>query len=140
MFKWTEEYALGIDEIDDQHKRLFEIGNELFHLLNTAAPSRDIYEEISAIVDDLKDYTVFHFRTEEVYFEQFHYENAQAHKKEHDDFIERLNQTNFLTENETQRKQAMHLLKMIIDWIFKHIHGSDFLYKDCFETNMGIKS
>lgn len=138
MFKWTEEYALGIEEIDDQHKRLFEIGNELYDLLSSANQYQSIYEEINAIVEDLRDYTVFHFRTEEIYFEKFHYENSEAHKKEHEDFVERLNHTDFQLNNEEQRRQAMYLLKMIIDWIFKHIHGSDFLYKDCFESNMGI--
>lgn len=138
MFKWNKDYELGIEEIDNQHQHLFEIGNELYELLNSSEEG-DIYDEIMAIVESLKDYTVFHFSVEEAYFEKFGYEGAEAHKIEHQAFVNKLNTIDFRAVDEEQRKHAMAILKMIIDWIFKHIHGSDFLYKDCFETNLGLK-
>lgn len=138
MFNWNEDYALGIKEIDDQHKELFAIGNELYALLNTAG-QEDIYDEIMEIVGRLKDYTIFHFTTEENYFEAFDYEGAEAHRKEHSNFVNKLETIDFHAVDEDQRKHAMNILKMIIDWIFKHIHGSDFLYKDCFVANLDRK-
>lgn len=137
MFNWNEDYALGIKEIDDQHKHLFSIGNELYELLNTAAEG-DIYDEIMAIVDSLTDYTIFHFSVEEKYFETFNYEGAADHIKEHQAFIQKLESIDFHAVDEDQRKHAMGILKIVIDWIFKHIHGSDFLYKDCFNSHMGL--
>lgn len=135
MFNWSEEYALGIQEIDDQHKHLFEIGNELYTLLNTSAEG-DIYDEIMEIVDSLKEYTVFHFGVEEKYFEDFGYDGTAAHIHEHNTFIQKLDSIDFHAVDEDQRKHAMSILKMVIDWIFKHIHGSDFLYRDCFNAHM----
>lgn len=135
MFNWNEDYALGIKQIDDQHKELFAIGNELYALLNTVGED-DIYDEIMEIVGRLKDYTIFHFTTEENYFEAFAYEGAEAHRKEHNIFVDKLESIDFHAVDEDQRKHAMNILKMIIDWIFKHIHGSDFLYKDCFVANL----
>ena len=138
MFKWNADYALGIEEIDEQHRRLFEIGNELYELLNNTEDG-DIYDEIMAIVESLRDYTIFHFSVEEAYFKKFGYDGAEAHIIEHNAFIAKLDTIDFHAVDEDQRKHAMSILKMIIDWIFKHIHGSDFLYKDCFEMNLGIK-
>lgn len=137
MFNWNEDYALGIKEIDEQHQHLFAIGNELYELLNTSKDD-DIYDDIMEIVEKLKAYTLFHFNTEERYFEQFGYDNKEAHLHEHSIFVDKLETIDFHAVDQEQRKHAMSILKMIIDWIFKHIHGSDFLYKDCFVKHMGL--
>ena len=33
MIKWTDDYCLGVDLIDEQHQQLFEIANRIFSLL-----------------------------------------------------------------------------------------------------------
>lgn len=33
MIKWKEDYIIGVDKIDEQHKKLFEIANKAYKLL-----------------------------------------------------------------------------------------------------------
>lgn len=62
--KWKDEYAIGIEAIDEQHKKLFAIAQEAEDLLDL--PSKyDKYDEIIKIIDELKDYVNFHFSEEE---------------------------------------------------------------------------
>lgn len=66
MVQWSEEYVIGIEKIDEQHKRLFEIANEAYKLLKDQFLI-DKYDRIVAIIKELKDYTKYHFQYEEEY-------------------------------------------------------------------------
>ena len=68
MFLWKMEFELGISSIDDQHKRLLEIGNRINELLINHEEDDDNYDEIFTVIEELKDYTVYHFNTEEELF------------------------------------------------------------------------
>lgn len=135
MFKWNETYALGIAEIDLQHQQLFQIGNDLYQLLNLKDRQMSL-DEMNLILEQLKDYARYHFKVEEDYFEAFGYENAETHIAEHSFFLEKLNEIEFGVGSESEIRQAMTMLKLVIDWVFKHIHGSDFQYKSCFITHL----
>ena len=60
--EWKPEYNVHIDTIDQQHKKLVAIINELYELLTDET---GVKEYISKIIDDLKEYTIYHFSTEE---------------------------------------------------------------------------
>ncbi len=87
MFLWKKEFELGIDSIDEQHKKLLEIGNRINDLLCSHDDGDDNYDEIYTVIEELKDYTVYHFKTEENLFIKYKYPEYSIHKKEHDDFI-----------------------------------------------------
>ena len=63
MIRWQDKYALGVVEIDEQHRRLFEIAGEIEVLLNDEFIT-DKYDDIVAILGELKDYTIQHFKDE----------------------------------------------------------------------------
>lgn len=69
MFYWKQEFELGIPSIDEQHKRLLDIGNRINELLTNHDDTDDNYDEIHTVIQELKDYTVYHFKTEEDLFE-----------------------------------------------------------------------
>ena len=64
MFEMKEEYKLGVPHIDEQHEKLFEIGERAYQLLIDKF-SVDKYDKIIEIIEELSDYTVMHFRYEE---------------------------------------------------------------------------
>ena len=68
MYKMKDEFKTNIEIIDQQHEKLFEITNEAYMLL-TNNFKLDKYDEIVGILESLKDYTQFHFETEEKYME-----------------------------------------------------------------------
>ena len=65
--EWEEKYSVGVVEIDNQHKRMFEIINELFEAIN----NKIIEEKLDKIIAKVVDYKDFHFTTEEKYFKEF---------------------------------------------------------------------
>ena len=64
MFEWKDEYSVNVKDIDEQHKRLFEIGAKIYEVA-VLDDQYDHYDEIMAIMSDLTEYTVFHFDFEE---------------------------------------------------------------------------
>ena len=64
MIRWQDKYALGVVQIDEQHRKLFEIAGEIEALLNDEFIT-DKYDDIVAILRELKDYTIQHFKDEE---------------------------------------------------------------------------
>ena len=135
MIEWEEQYELGIKSIDDQHKELVNIINRLASLLVEAKQDVDIYDEVVNVVEALNKYTIYHFKYEENLFDKFSYENSDKHKEEHSKLVNEIIELDLSSFDENQVKHTNDLLKFLITWLFKHISGSDFLYKNLFIAN-----
>ncbi len=103
-FVWKADiYSVGIKIIDEQHEKLFKIGSDI----NETAydyDGDDQNDRICSLIEELVDYTNYHFTTEEDLFEKYNYPNAESHKEEHKEFIETLKDVDytsmkFLQEN-----------------------------------------
>ncbi|WIV10652.1 bacteriohemerythrin [Proteiniborus sp. MB09-C3] len=129
IFKWKDNFSIGIEEIDKQHKRLFEIGGEIYNLA-ILKDGQDHYDEIIRLLNSLKDYTVYHFGFEENLMKKYNYEDIEKHKGQHDKFIEKLNEIETQDIDSRQKKVVLDILDFVINWISSHILGSDFKYKD----------
>lgn len=138
MFTWKKEFELGIASIDNQHKRLIEIGNTINRLLVMNTDAIDNYDEIIEVIDDLKEYTVYHFQTEEKLFRKYNYPKYNQHKEEHDRFVSYINSMNLHTADMNQSVFLEELLNNIVNWVFLHIITEDYMYKD-FLIALGAK-
>ena len=85
----------------------------------------DKYDQIVAIFNELKDYTVYHFTFEENYMKSIGYRKFLSHKVQHDDFIERINETDLRQIDENQEQYLIETLEFVVAWIEKHILGVD---------------
>ena len=101
MIQWKESYRLGIEEIDEQHKKLFEIANRAYELLKNDFVT-DKYDRIVDIIEELKDYAVYHFSFEEKYMASIKYRKLFSHKVIHDDFIAKINEVDLDNVDESQ--------------------------------------
>lgn len=135
MIQWEKQYELGIATIDDQHKQLVGITSRLSELLTNAVQGEDIYDEMVSIIEELTDYTVYHFKYEEDLFEKLNYEFKDAHIDEHNRLIQEISALDLRAVDEDQVTYGKKILKFLITWVFKHISGSDSLYKDLFIQN-----
>ncbi len=124
MISWREEFALGVPEIDEQHKNLFAIANRAYEVLKNQLLV-DKYDQILAIFNELKDYTVYHFTFEEDYMKSIGYRRFLSHKVEHDDFIQRINETDLRKIDENQEQYLIDTLEFVVAWIEHHILGVD---------------
>lgn len=73
MITWKEEYSMGVEHIDNQHKHLVEIANKAYEVLKNDLYI-DKFDKIVEILKELEDYTVYHFASEEEYMKQIGYE------------------------------------------------------------------
>lgn len=135
MIEWNSQYELGIDSIDSQHKELVRITGRLSTLLTNAINGQDIYDEMVLIINEIKNYTVEHFAYEEKLFDAFGYKDAEKHKKEHRKLIEDIEKLDLDVLDQDQIAEGKKILNFLINWVFKHISGSDYLYKDTFKDN-----
>ncbi len=131
MFKWRDIYSTNIAEIDKQHKKLLEIGSQLSGLIRSK-DDVDHYDEIVELLDELKNYTIYHFKTEEELMEKYGYEGLDEHKKTHQAFIDKINEVGSADIDNNQKGISMEILVFIADWIEKHILKVDHMYKDFF--------
>ena len=79
LISWTDEMSVNINEIDEQHKKLIELINNLFNAM-LEGKAQDI---INKTIDELINYANYHFSTEENYFEKHNYPGFHSHKIQH---------------------------------------------------------
>jgi len=129
LFEWTDDYSLGIREIDDQHRKLLDIINEL-HGAIRAGLGR---EALSGVLDDMVRYAYSHFSTEEHYMERYEYPGQEAHVKEHQTFLE---ETEAIQDRLSGREQVLSLevLVFLKDWLTRHILVIDRQYVSHFKS------
>ncbi len=135
MIEWDSKYELGINSIDDQHKELIAITGRLSDLLINAVDGEDIYDGMIEIIEELTDYTKNHFAFEERLFEQLGYILKESHMEEHRKLIMEIEKLDFEDIDENQIVYGKKILKFLITWVFNHISGTDFLYKEFFIAN-----
>lgn len=122
---WKDIYNIGVPQIDEQHKKLIEIINELYD----AQKKGQGQLVIGSILDRLVDYTIMHFSDEEGLFLNSAYPNADNHKKEHLSFTEKIMEF----KNDQRSGNIILSLKTIDylkDWTINHILGTDKEYTD----------
>ncbi|NLI91911.1 MAG: hemerythrin family protein [Peptococcaceae bacterium] len=124
MLIWKDDYAIGVELIDEQHKHLFQIGNSIYALLEDKVLV-DKYDKIVTILQDLKQYTKYHFQTEEEYMLQNRYPKFFSHKVEHDDFINKIEEVELKDIDVDQENYIREILVFVFNWILEHILKND---------------
>ncbi|NLO96740.1 MAG: hemerythrin family protein [Peptococcaceae bacterium] len=124
MIEWKDTYAIGVPAIDAQHKRLFEIGNSIYELLENYILD-DKYDKIVDIIKELREYTKYHFKSEEEYMIKIKYRHYLDQKVEHDDFVNKLEEIELKDIDENQEAYIRELLVFVFDWILNHIVQKD---------------
>ncbi|MFA6195613.1 MAG: hemerythrin family protein [Sulfurimonas sp.] len=85
---WDDAYSLGIDIIDTQHKKLFEIVNKLYAL----DEEHSTKEELKIILYEFSDYMRTHFADEEEYMKSIGFLELNEHKHIHETIIKHLSE------------------------------------------------
>lgn len=124
MYEMKPEYFTGIDFIDQEHAKLFEIANQAYELLmDQYIP--DKYDYIISVLQELKEYTKYHFEHEEQYMTSKGYMRLLSHKVDHADFIDKLDKIDLTSIDENQKVTLLDLLDFLNDWLISHILKKD---------------
>ncbi len=120
---WKDEYSVGIEAIDNDHKKLLSLINQL----QTASTNYTGEEFERKALDEVVNYTKYHFVREEKIMEENGYPQFEAHKKEHEAMVaEVLNRVSQYESNEEQTIDS--LLEYLKSWLINHISGTDQQY------------
>lgn len=124
MYEMKDEYLTGIESIDAEHRRLFEIAEETYQLTMDEFIV-DKYDRLSDIFDELKSYTLTHFDHEEAYMKEHNYKGLISQIAAHNEFREKLNDVVIDRNDENTEELIKEVLDFVTDWLVNHIYYSD---------------
>lgn len=118
---FPEELLTGIHEIDDEHKKLFDI----LERLQAIVAADENWSVVYFAMAELEQYARTHFAVEEALMRLHDYPSLDKHVAEHRGFSRRLAQL----EQETVLKEvSLGVIEFIKEWLLGHIGGSDLEY------------
>ncbi len=130
MIKWNDNYSVNISLIDEQHKKLFELINKA----NIVEVFNNNTKDVLAILDQMTEYALKHFETEEHYMKVFNFPGFKPHRNEHIDFTNTaIDYKNRVVGGDYQI--INEILEYIMEWVVNHIQVTDKEYIDCFKKN-----
>ncbi|MCW8859726.1 MAG: bacteriohemerythrin [Deltaproteobacteria bacterium] len=132
MLQWKEEFNTGVALMDQQHRRLVDLINQLFQCMKDGGDRM----LLANVVDELVNYTVTHFRAEEDVMKKHNYPDIEAHKLVHKNFIE---QVAVYAEKlkAGDRLPPAEVYKFLKDWLISHIEHQD---RDGYGRYIGSKA
>lgn len=122
LLTWTEQLATGMPGLDDEHRQLIDLINAVGHLHQRQASA----EALRLALSDLRDYTVYHFRTEARLMQRYPIAeaNRRAHLAAHRGFVERLDEFDALVETNPGAVIEC-LMAFMVKWLVHHVSGVD---------------
>lgn len=131
--KWKQEYSVGIDSIDEQHKRLLNLINQLQTAVDYSTGDKFEREAL----DELVDYTKTHFNYEEGLMRDNDYPDFEPHKAQHETMFKKVEEV--LAEYEQDHDTAMsNAVEYLKSWLINHINGTDKEYSS-YLIGKGVK-
>lgn len=120
LIEWSDELSVGIQEIDEQHKVLVGLVNDMHRAIHEHHGS----DTARNILEQLGDYTRVHFAVEESLMRIFDYPGYEEHKKQHEELIAQFRASQDKVRSGTAKIsfELLHFLKL---WLSQHILESD---------------
>lgn len=123
LFTWNDSYSVKVAQCDQQHKRLFEIINELAESMRIGKGK----EALSKTVGQLLDYTRTHFQQEEELMKRSGYADLAPHQAMHSKFVADIEGL-IKQAQEGHAVNSIQVLNMLRDWLVNHIQKVDKQY------------
>jgi hemerythrin len=127
LVTWSSTYSVGVKVIDDQHKGLLNLVNDMYnHVTGNEEEERAYFQNV---IRQAVNYVKIHFATEEKIMKTTKFQGYHEHKRSHDSFI--LSVVDIIRDFEAGKRVTLasfvHFLK---DWILTHIAIMDKQYFD----------
>jgi len=134
LIEWSNELSVGIDSIDEQHKKLVNMINAL----NDAKLTGSSNELLGKIFTGLAAYTQKHFAYEENMFAEYGYSDSQEHKRQHSELIAQVVELKEKFMENPQGTINADLMQFLKRWLTNHIMRTDKEYAE-FLISKGVK-
>ncbi|MDH5473315.1 MAG: bacteriohemerythrin [Gammaproteobacteria bacterium] len=122
--EWKDAYSVGHKDIDLDHKKLLGMINHL----QTAVHYQTDEDSIENTLNELIEYTKYHFSREEKIMQDHNYPGLDEHKQEHAQMVDQV--TKFIDEYRVDKTRTIdNVLQFLKSWLINHINGSDQKYR-----------
>ena len=121
MLHWDESLSTGIEVIDNDHKALFGLINNV----QTAATNDKETWRVEKAIDALCDYAINHFHREEALMLLCGYKALPGHKVEHEKFCDVVSGLQKLFHARPDVISIQGLNGFLIEWLIDHIAVTD---------------
>ncbi len=122
---WDEKMSVGVEVLDDDHKKLLDIFNAL---LKSGIAAKDPVN-LTDLLGNLVDYTKVHFAREEDIMERQGYPDLDAHKAAHRYFIDEIQKLSQDDDDSNEMMLRIDLILLLKEWLIEHIQSVDMQYK-----------
>ncbi len=133
VIQWSPQYSVGVAAMDAEHKRLVELTNGLYEAMGAGKAGHIM----TAVSDDLVDYTRLHFKHEEDLMRRHGYPKLAQQQQAHRDFVARV-ESLAVDVRENKIGVALKTGDFLKKWLIGHIQGMDREYSDFFAAR-GVK-
>lgn len=114
-FSWDEKYSVGNEEIDSQHKYMFELANSLPESIEDGSVKKTVMA--------LYKHILKHFSAEEAMMKNEGFPNAEEHMNMHNDLITKLNVITSMPFKDDE--DLLKFKRFVYDWVIEHIMHQD---------------
>jgi hemerythrin len=118
--QWNDRYLVGHEQVDHQHKHLFELINRLEAKINAGAGQKDSLEVIQALID----YALYHFADEESLMQEINFDGISIHRWRHSEFAGKIADM-ALEWGRGNQVKAEEIRDFLTDWLLDHILTED---------------
>ena len=137
IVNWSPTFSVGVNLIDNQHKELLKLTNDLFsHSIGDPESEQAYFKKV---IKGAVDYVKVHFSTEEQIMIKTRFPGYAEHKREHDSFILTVIEQVKVFE-ESKKMPLLNFTNFLKDWILTHIAISDKGYFEYFKKIATRKS
>jgi hemerythrin len=125
LVEWDDRYSVAIPLIDDQHKELIRLTNDLYK--GCLAGEEAARVNFMAAIKGTVDYVKYHFGVEEKLLQKINYPELAEHKRAHEEFVKHI--LNEVQSFQDGKKFVPNLfVRYLRDWILSHIAMADRAY------------
>lgn len=124
LIGWLPAYSVNIPPIDEQHKSLFDLLNQLHDEIVVKKADHAV---IGHALEELIQYTKTHFELEEQFLQSMQYPDIAKHKAKHEALTRKVMklQQEFATGKTAMATEVMNFM---LAWLTNHILRTDKRY------------
>ena len=129
LIAWTNKFACGVKIIDDQHKGLVDLINDMYN--HATGNNKQEHDYFNKVIQELVNYVKTHFAAEERIMIATKFSGYNEHKKEHEKFIHTVVES--IHDYEAGKRYTLSTFSRFLkDWVLSHIAMVDKQYFEYF--------
>jgi hemerythrin len=136
LLHWRDNMSVGVDALDDDHKKLVDLLNRL-HYLNLAGAD---HGSVAEVLEELMHYTEYHFDREEKLMQFSDYPELDEHRDCHRKLTRQLLEYKQTFEDRPDRFDVKEFYDFVSEWLLVHVLEDDMKYKPYLRSEESSKA